>query len=257
MIHRVLDLETVIAREIMVPRKDIVAIDVNASLDEVLRAMIHEKHSRLPGVGREAGKDRRHSALQGPAAGLGGAAHRHPHRPPEPRVSHRAPAAAAAGGARNQAAFAASRGVPRRPLPHGDGGGRVRHDHRHADGGGRSRTTRGPHRGRARREGCSRARRSGRDRAGWRDPHSRPGERVRHRDPSDGGFETLAGFLLAQLGEIPQAGRSRGFRRAASSRCSRWIATASRAFVWRRSCRRTRPRRVRIGRTMRTMAPQC
>jgi putative hemolysin len=48
MIHRVLDLETVIAREIMVPRKDFVAIDVNASLDEVLRAMIHEKHSRLP-----------------------------------------------------------------------------------------------------------------------------------------------------------------------------------------------------------------
>jgi CBS domain containing-hemolysin-like protein len=48
MIHRVLELETVLAREIMVPRKDIVAIDVNASLDEVLRAMIHEKHSRLP-----------------------------------------------------------------------------------------------------------------------------------------------------------------------------------------------------------------
>ena len=48
MIHRVLELETVLAREIMVARKDIVAIDVNASLDEVLRAMIHEKHSRLP-----------------------------------------------------------------------------------------------------------------------------------------------------------------------------------------------------------------
>ncbi len=48
MIHRVLDLETVAAREIMVPRKDIVAIDVNSSLEEVLRAMIHEKHSRLP-----------------------------------------------------------------------------------------------------------------------------------------------------------------------------------------------------------------
>jgi CBS domain containing-hemolysin-like protein len=48
MIHRVLDLEHVIAREIMVPRKDIVAIDVNASLDDVLATMIHEKHSRLP-----------------------------------------------------------------------------------------------------------------------------------------------------------------------------------------------------------------
>ncbi len=29
--------------------------------------------------------------------------------------------------------------------------------------------------------------------------------------PGDGGFETLAGFLLAQLGEIPQAGRSVDF----------------------------------------------
>jgi putative hemolysin len=48
MIHRVLDLEHVIAREIMVPRQGIVAIDVNASLDEVLATMIHEKHSRLP-----------------------------------------------------------------------------------------------------------------------------------------------------------------------------------------------------------------
>ncbi len=48
MIHRVLDLETVAAREIMTPRKDIVAIEVDASLDEVLDTMIREKHSRLP-----------------------------------------------------------------------------------------------------------------------------------------------------------------------------------------------------------------
>lgn len=48
MIHRVLDLETVVAREIMVPRRDIVAISVDATLDEVLVTMIQEKHSRLP-----------------------------------------------------------------------------------------------------------------------------------------------------------------------------------------------------------------
>lgn len=47
-IHRVLDLENVTTREIMVPRKDIVAVDVNASLDQVLQTMIYEKHSRLP-----------------------------------------------------------------------------------------------------------------------------------------------------------------------------------------------------------------
>jgi putative hemolysin len=48
MIHRVLDLETLVAREIMVPRKDMVAIEADASLDDVLRTMVHEKHSRLP-----------------------------------------------------------------------------------------------------------------------------------------------------------------------------------------------------------------
>ena len=48
MIHRVLDLETVVAREVMVPRNDIVAIDAKATLDDVLRVMIEAQHSRLP-----------------------------------------------------------------------------------------------------------------------------------------------------------------------------------------------------------------
>ena len=48
MIHRVLDLGAISVREIMVPRNDMVAIEVNASLDDVLNTMIREKHSRLP-----------------------------------------------------------------------------------------------------------------------------------------------------------------------------------------------------------------
>jgi putative hemolysin len=48
MIHHVLDLETVVAREVMVPRNDIVAIDAKATLDDVLRTMIEAQHSRLP-----------------------------------------------------------------------------------------------------------------------------------------------------------------------------------------------------------------
>ena len=48
MIHRVLDLETVVAREVMVPRNDIIAIDAKATLDEVLQTMIEAQHSRLP-----------------------------------------------------------------------------------------------------------------------------------------------------------------------------------------------------------------
>jgi len=48
MIHRVLDLGAIAVREIMVPRNDIVSIEINCGLDEVLRTMIREKHSRLP-----------------------------------------------------------------------------------------------------------------------------------------------------------------------------------------------------------------
>jgi len=48
MIHRVLDLGEVSAREIMVPRNDIVSISASAGLDEVLRTMIERQHSRLP-----------------------------------------------------------------------------------------------------------------------------------------------------------------------------------------------------------------
>jgi CBS domain containing-hemolysin-like protein len=48
MIHRVLDLGAISVREIMVPRHDIVSIASDATLDEVLRTMIEQKHSRLP-----------------------------------------------------------------------------------------------------------------------------------------------------------------------------------------------------------------
>ena len=48
MIHRVLDLGAISVREIMVPRHDIVSISSDATLDEVLHTMIEQQHSRLP-----------------------------------------------------------------------------------------------------------------------------------------------------------------------------------------------------------------
>jgi CBS domain containing-hemolysin-like protein len=48
MIHRVLDLDHVAVREIMTPRRDVVAIDSNATLDDVLATMLREQHSRYP-----------------------------------------------------------------------------------------------------------------------------------------------------------------------------------------------------------------
>jgi CBS domain containing-hemolysin-like protein len=48
MIHRVLDLGEVSVREIMVARNGMVSIASDASLDDVLGTMIRERHSRLP-----------------------------------------------------------------------------------------------------------------------------------------------------------------------------------------------------------------
>ncbi len=48
MINRVLDLQDLSAREVMVSRNEVVSISADASLDEVLHAMIEEQHSRLP-----------------------------------------------------------------------------------------------------------------------------------------------------------------------------------------------------------------
>jgi putative hemolysin len=48
MVHRVLDLENISVREIMVPRNDMVCISSDFSLDDVLRTMIEHQHSRLP-----------------------------------------------------------------------------------------------------------------------------------------------------------------------------------------------------------------
>jgi len=47
-IHRVLDLSEVSVREVMVPRNDMISVSAAASLDEVLRVMIELRHSRLP-----------------------------------------------------------------------------------------------------------------------------------------------------------------------------------------------------------------
>ncbi len=47
-IHRVLDLDHISIREIMIPRNDIASVPVDATLDQVLAAMIEHQHSRLP-----------------------------------------------------------------------------------------------------------------------------------------------------------------------------------------------------------------
>jgi putative hemolysin len=48
MIHRVIDLDDVVAREVMVPRPNIVSVPVTLSLDELLRLVTEDQHSRIP-----------------------------------------------------------------------------------------------------------------------------------------------------------------------------------------------------------------
>ncbi|HWP85957.1 MAG TPA: hemolysin family protein [Terriglobia bacterium] len=48
MIHNVLDLRQVAVREIMVPRHNIVSVPVQSTLEELLRVITEELHSRLP-----------------------------------------------------------------------------------------------------------------------------------------------------------------------------------------------------------------
>lgn len=47
-IHNALDLRKISVREIMVPRNDIVSVPLDATLDQVLETMIAHQHSRLP-----------------------------------------------------------------------------------------------------------------------------------------------------------------------------------------------------------------
>lgn len=48
MIHGVFEFPEILAREVMTPRPDIVALDVNATLEQVVQLMIDEGHSRIP-----------------------------------------------------------------------------------------------------------------------------------------------------------------------------------------------------------------
>ncbi|HET9439188.1 MAG TPA: hemolysin family protein [Longimicrobiales bacterium] len=48
MIHGVFEFPEILAREIMTPRPDIVALDVSSTMDEVLTLLIEEGHSRIP-----------------------------------------------------------------------------------------------------------------------------------------------------------------------------------------------------------------
>ena len=48
MIHRILEMKDVVVREVMVPRTDILAMEVNSSIEDVIKLVVNEGHSRVP-----------------------------------------------------------------------------------------------------------------------------------------------------------------------------------------------------------------
>ena len=208
MIHHVLDLGAISVREVMVSRNDIVSVPLEATLDEVLHAMIETQHSRLPVydgapekiVGILHYKDllpvweeRRRAIRSGrPSRAFRIARLLRPHMVvPETKPlsqmleefrqgrSHMAMVVDEFG---TIAGMLTVEDVLEQVV------GRIEDEH---DEKARQRA---PEAGPVELDGTTRI----------RDLESEYGIEI----PSDGGFETLAGFLLFRLGEIPRAGES-------------------------------------------------
>jgi len=48
MIHRILEMKDIVVREVMVPRTDVLALEVNSSIEDVIKLVVNEGHSRVP-----------------------------------------------------------------------------------------------------------------------------------------------------------------------------------------------------------------
>ncbi len=57
MIHRALDLENIMVREVMVPRRDIFSLPGDMSLDEAIANVVDEQHSRVPVYDPQSGPE--------------------------------------------------------------------------------------------------------------------------------------------------------------------------------------------------------
>ena len=176
--------------------------------------MIEQQHSRLPVYEEPAGADRRHPVLQGSAAGLGRAA-----APPSapgrlPRIFRvsrlmRKHLVVPETKPLSQMLAEFQQGHSHMAMVVDEFGTIVRSGH------GRrcARTDRGRDRRRIRRKRACRRRPEGDElelegATKIRDLESQYGIAL----PGNGGFETLAGFLLMRLGNIPTAGRERRVR---------------------------------------------
>ena len=227
MIHRALELESVTVREVMVPRIDIFSLPADMPMEEAMKRVVEEQHSRVPVYDPQRGSEAIVGVLyskdlmrwmqarllhEGDEAGprRTGWRVRHLMRDvlvvPETKTAAR-PAA----------------GVQAAEAPPGRGGGRVRLDGGHRDRGRRDRAVGGRNRRRVRHYATGADRRTQgmvlEGSTNIRDLESQ----YQLRLPRDEGFETLAGFVMP---------RCSGFRgrtnlsssAAAATRWSAWTA---------------------------------
>ena len=109
MLQSIVDFGEILAREVMTPRPDIVAIKATETV-AALRALFREQqYSRYPGVQREPRQHRRLRARERPAAGRGGEHGRTPGRSTLIRPAHVRPG--------DQARPGPAEGVPAQAAP--------------------------------------------------------------------------------------------------------------------------------------------
>ena len=68
MIHSVFELGETLAREVMVPRTDMVWIEQSKTVRQALSLALRSGFSRIPVIGDQRGRRRRHRLPQGPCA---------------------------------------------------------------------------------------------------------------------------------------------------------------------------------------------
>ena len=199
LIHNVFELTEKVARDVMVPRTEMLAVDLSTPLPEILRLLAEQGHSRVP-------------VYQGQLDQVVGILHARDLVPLlEHPGAHHPARRAPAGPLRPlvQAAGAAAARAAAQEAPHGAGGGRVRRRHGAVHPGGRARADRrGDPRRVRRRRGSSPWWRSRTAPSAWRAPPSSatstgpPAADL----PEGDGVETVGGFLNGVAGAIPARG---------------------------------------------------
>ena len=201
MLHNVFEFADKDAADVMVPRPDVVALDVETPVPEMLQTMLDNPYTRYPVYRGRPGRRARHPPRARPVRRAARQRHRPHRRPRADPPGDRRP--------RDEAAGRAARRVPVDLEPHGDRGRRVRLGGRPGHAGGRAGGDRGGDRRRVR---PARVRRPA-DRQGSRaDRRLVPDRRVqrplRHRRCPARTTTASAGYVFGELGRAPRVGDS-------------------------------------------------